>query len=91
MLGSTNLNIRTSKEVKQEAESICLELGINMTTAINMFLRALVRQRGIPFKLQLENPRQTTIKAIEEARKIAKDDSIKGYSDIDSLRKALEV
>ncbi len=91
MTSTTNLNIRTNKDVKQEAEDICSQLGINMTTAVNMFLRALVRKRGIPFELQLEKPNETTIKAIEEGRKIAKDDSVKGYSDIKSLRKALEV
>ncbi len=91
MTSTTNLNIRTNKDVKQEAEAICSQLGINMTTAVNMFLRALVRKRGIPFELQLEKPNETTIKAIEEGRKIAKDESIKGYTDIKSLRKALEV
>ncbi len=91
MISTTNLNIRTNKDVKQEAEFICSELGINMTTAVNMFLRAMVRRRGIPFELQLEKPNETTIKAMEEGRIIAKDDSVKSYTDINSLRKALEV
>ena len=36
---STNLNIRTDKEVKLAAEKIFEELGLNMTTAVNIFLR----------------------------------------------------
>ncbi len=91
MTNTTNLNIRTDKEIKKQAELICSELGINMTSAINMFLRMLVRKRGIPFKLQLEKEDQITLKAIKEGRKIAKDDNVKGYTDMRELRKALKV
>lgn len=46
---STNLNIRTDKEVKLAAERIFEELGLNMTTAVNIFLRQTIRENGIPF------------------------------------------
>ena len=49
---ATNLNIRTDKEIKNQAEKIFNELGLNMTTAINMFLRTVVREYGIPFELE---------------------------------------
>ncbi len=91
MTNATNLNIRTDKEVKKQAEMICSELGITMTAAVNMFLRAVVRKRGIPFELQLEKQNETTLKAIEEGRKIAKDDIVKGYTNIEDLKKALEI
>ena len=45
----TNLNIRTDKAVKEAAENIFTELGLNMTTAVNMFLRQTIRENGIPF------------------------------------------
>ncbi|MGP1494560.1 MAG: type II toxin-antitoxin system RelB/DinJ family antitoxin, partial [Streptobacillus sp.] len=38
-MAKTNLNIRTDKDIKDQAEVIFSELGLNMTTAINMFLR----------------------------------------------------
>lgn len=88
---TTNLNIRTDKEIKEAAEKIYASLGLNMTTAINMFLRASIRERGIPFDLKLNQPNEETIKAIEEGRKIAKDKNIRSYDNIDDLRKALEV
>ena len=47
---ATNLNIRTDKEIKNQAEKIFNEFGLNMTTAINMFLRTVVREYGIPFE-----------------------------------------
>ena len=88
---TTNLNIRTDKEIKEAAEKIYSSLGLNMTTAINMFLRASIRESGIPFDLKLNQLNEETIKAIEEGRKIAKDKNIKSYDNIDDLRKALEV
>jgi len=51
-MASTNLNIRMDKEIKDPAEEIFNELGLNMTTAINVFLRASIRVHGIPFDLK---------------------------------------
>lgn len=62
-----------------------------MTTAINMFLRASIRESGIPFDLKLDLLSDETIKAIEEVRKIAKDKKIRDYDNMDDLKKALEV
>ena len=90
-MATTNLNIRTDKEIKEEAEKIYASLGLNMSTAINMFLRASIRESGIPFDLKLNVPNNETIKAIEEGRMIAKDEKIKAYDNMDDLRKALEV
>lgn len=86
---STNLNIRTDKDVKIAAEKIFEELGLNMTTAVNIFLRQTIRENGIPFELKLNIPNDTTVAAIEEGRKLAYDRSAKGYSTMDDLRAAL--
>lgn len=91
IMATTNLNIRTDKDIKEQAEIIFAELGLNMTTAINMFLRTTIRENGIPFSLKLEIPNNITIAAIEEGRRIAYDTSVKGYSNMEELRKALEV
>ncbi len=90
-MATTNLNIRTNKEIKEQADTICSELGLNMTTAVNMFLRAMIRENGIPFELKLGEPNSITVAAIEEGRRIAKDPNIKGYTNINDLREALEV
>ncbi|EPH10884.1 type II toxin-antitoxin system RelB/DinJ family antitoxin [Facklamia hominis] len=90
-MATTNLNIRTDKEIKEAAEKIYASLGLNMTTAINMFLRASIRESGIPFDLKLNVPSDETIKAIEEGRMIAKDKKVRAYDYMDDLRKALEV
>ncbi len=87
---TTNLNIRMERDVKEQAERIFNDLGLNMTAAINLFLRAAIRERGIPFALRLDEPNKTTASAIEEGRRIARDDSVKGYDSMESLRAALE-
>ena len=88
---TTNLNIRTDKSVKEQAERIFNELGITMTTAVNMFLRTAIREHGIPFELKLEMPDEVTAAAIEEGRKLAEDPSAPRYSSMVSLKAALEL
>lgn len=90
-MAATNLNIRIDKDIKDQADRIFSELGLNMTTAINMFLRTTIRENGIPFSLKLDMPNATTAAAIEEGRRIASDRSVKGYTNIDDLKDALEV
>lgn len=90
-MATTNLNIRTDKTIKEQADQIYSELGLSMSAAINMFLRATIRTNGIPFSLTLNEPNQTTIEAIEEGRRIARDPNVKGYHSIDELKAALDV
>ena len=68
-MSTTNLNIRIDKSIKNQAEEIFNELGLNMTTAVNMFLRTTIREHGIPFELKLDIPNKITIEAIEEGKK----------------------
>ncbi len=89
-MATTNLNIRTDKDVKEQADRIFSKLGLNMTTAINMFLRTAIRENGIPFSLKLDTPNEVTAAAIKEGRRIASDGSVKGYTNMDDLRAALE-
>lgn len=90
-MATTNLNIRTDKAIKDQAEEIFNELGLNMTTAVNMFLRAAIREHGIPFGLKLEVPNDMTAAAIEEGRKMMKDSSAPCYSSMDALKEVLDV
>ena len=88
---STNLNIRTDKEVKLQAEKIFDALGLNMTTAVNIFLRQAIRENGIPFEVKLNVPNETTAAAIEEGRALARDKNATGFSTMSDLRAALDV
>lgn len=90
-MATTNLNIRTDKIVKDQAEEIFNELGLNMTTAVNIFLRTAIREHGIPFDLKLDVPNDTTAAAIEEGKKLMADPSTPRYSSIAELKEALGI
>lgn len=90
MNNSTNLNIRIDKNIKEISEKVLDDLGLNMTTAINMFLRQVIRVNGIPFEIKGNILNKETIEAIEDSIRLANDNS-KGYSSIEDLKKALEV
>ena len=87
-MATTNLNIRTDKAIKDQAEAIFNELGLNMTTAINMFLRTTIRENGIPFDLKLDTPNEITASAIEEGRRLMANSSAPRYSSMDELKAA---
>ena len=48
---TTSMNLRIDKKLKKDAETLFETLGINMTTAINIFLKQAVREQGIPFQI----------------------------------------
>jgi addiction module antitoxin, relB/dinJ family len=82
---TTNISIRMDSELKAEAESLFNELGMNLTTAFNIFVRQSLREGGIPFDVNLRVPNKETITAMTEAERIAKDPTFKGYTDLDEL------
>ena len=51
-MATTNINVRVDSALKQEAEALFNDLGLNMSSAINMFLRSAVNYDGIPFELK---------------------------------------
>jgi len=53
-MSNTSMNIRMDGEVKRQAQELFAQFGLDMTTAVNMFLRQSIRQQGIPFVLQLD-------------------------------------
>lgn len=87
---TAKININTDAKTKHEAELLFNQLGINMTTAINMFLRRAILERGMPFDVSINVPNKETRDAIDEARRIAYDPDAKGYKSIDELKAALE-
>ena len=90
-MSATNINIRTDSDIKENAERIFEQLGMSMSTAVNVFLRQTIRENGIPFELKLGVPSEALSESIREGRKIAKDKSIKEYSTVAELKKSLEI
>lgn len=86
----TNVCIRIDTELKAQAEALFGELGMNLTTAFNIFLRQAVRENGIPFAIRLGRPNRETAAAIRDAAGIARDPEVKGYEDPDRLFQDLD-
>lgn len=85
MAGTTNFSVRMDSDLKKECEALFSELGMNLTTAINVFLRQSLRTGGLPFEVRLERPNKETVAAMLEAERIAHDPSVKHYSDLDEM------
>jgi len=86
MTGSTtNISIRMDAELKTQADALFAELGMNLSTAFNIFVRQAIREGGIPFDISLKQPNKSTIAALHEAEKLHKDPSVTGYSDLNQL------
>jgi DNA-damage-inducible protein J len=63
---TTNISIRMDRALKEQAEMLFSELGMNMTTAFNVFVRQSVRQGKIPFEISIASPNAETIAALSE-------------------------
>lgn len=84
MSSTTNVSIRMDSNLKREAENLFTDLGLNMTSALTMFIRQAVRTQSIPFEITRQ-PNTETIAAMQEAESIARDSKVKGYNDLGKL------
>ena len=77
MTKNTSLNIRTTAEIKKGAEVILNGLGLNMSSAINLFLKQVINYRGIPFDLRLPNKEtQQAMDDINNSRNLESADTV---------------
>ncbi len=67
-MANTTINIRIDSELKQQFEKFCNDMGMTMSTAINIFAKKAVREYRIPFEIGAEIPNTETRKAIEDTR-----------------------
>ena len=84
-MATTNVSIHMDTELKAQADELFAELGMNLSTAFNIFVRQSLREGGIPFEIRTDRPNKETIAAMLEAENIAKDPNVKGYTDLDEM------
>lgn len=89
-VSTKNISIRMDAELKAQADVLFAELGMNMSTAFNIFVRQALREGKIPFNISLNLPNKETIAAMLEAERIGRDPAVKGYNDLDELFAELE-
>ena len=83
---TANISIRMDADLKARADAFFNELGMNLSTAFNIFVRQSLREGRIPFDISLqEEPNEETIAAMLETERIANDPNVKGYRDLDEL------
>ena len=89
MAVTTPAQIRIEENTKKQAVELLEGLGLNLSDAVNMFLRQVILRKGIPFEVAYPEDRwgfkPEVIEAMEEAKGISRDPEVKGYTDIDEL------
>ena len=86
-MAQTTLNVRIDEDVKREFDAFCMKAGLNASVAVNMFARAVLRERRIPFEITDETDpfySESNMKALLES--IAQLDAGKGF-----VRELIEV
>lgn len=89
-MATTPTQIRIDSEIKKKALLLFQNLGIDMSSAVNMFLYQCILRNGLPFSVEMPKYSQETLEAMEEAIQISRDSNIPSYSTMEELRKALE-
>ena len=88
---TTNLNVRVDATLKQESDLLFKNLGLNMSTAINMFLTKCVKTSSIPFKIEEPKPSKELVKALKEVDYMMKyPDKYKKYNSVEELFEDLD-
>lgn len=82
----TNVSFRIDSKLKSDADALFDSLGMNMTTAFNIFLRQSVREGGIPFEITTNTFNSETIAAVLEARELMRDKNKTTYSVEEALK-----
>lgn len=83
---TTNINVRVDTELKRSAEELFADLGLNMSSAITMFLRSAVNHDGIPFEVKRTTPNAETRAALAEYEEMKKNpERYKRYSSFEEL------
>lgn len=81
-----NVNIRMDKNIKQQMDALCQDLGTNLSTAFNIFAKAMLRHQGFPFPVVRDISNAETLAALAETKEIMKHpESHKGYRNVDTM------
>ncbi len=83
MNNTATISFRTDPTTKKDARELFESLGMDLSTAINVFLKQAIRENGIPFKVSQESP------ASIQARQQADSREGKSFSSVDDLMKDL--
>lgn len=89
-MSAVQTQIRIESEVKKQATELFSILGLDMSSAVNLFLHQCILRGGLPFNVEMPKYNQSTIDAMEEGLRISRDLNVKSYDSMDKLRRALD-
>lgn len=89
-MATTPTQIRIDTNVKKQAMKLFADLGIDMSTAVNIFLKQCIMHDGLPFSVERPKYSKTTIAAMEEGLRISRDSDSPAYDTMEELKAALE-
>ena len=90
MAKTSSMHIRVEPEVKEEVEKILNTLGMTATEAINIYLKQIILNSGIPFEIKMPQFSDEMLKAVKEADEIMKNpENYPSYDSVDELMEAL--
>ena len=90
-MAKVSTSISIDADVKAQAQALFADFGLDLSTAINIFLRQSIRENCIPFTIQREVPNADTVAAMKEAEAMAKNPSdYKRYSSFSDLLREVE-
>ena len=90
MANTSNVSFRIDSDLKAQADILFANLGMNMTTAFNIFLRQSVREGCIPFNITINTPNAETVATLLEAKQLLSDPNTKKYSNVEDALKELK-
>ncbi len=82
--------IRIDANLKKQATSLFDSLNMDMSGAVNIFLRQCILHGGLPFSVSLPKYNKETLAAMNESKRISKDPDVPGYDSVEDLRAALD-
>ena len=87
-MATVNTSIKIDEKTKKEAQKLFKDLGLSLSTAINIFLKQAIREKGIPFYINSLPENSELVQAFEEAKQIKKNPSdYKSYSSPEEMFK----
>ena len=89
-MATSPTQIRIDTTIKEEANVLFSRLGLDMSSAVNIFLRQCLLRGGLPFSVEVPKYNEETLAAMEDAKRISRNTDIQGYSIINELFKALD-
>lgn len=86
----TSMSIRVDDSVKKQAQELFTALGLDLSTAVNVFLRRAIAVNGLPFDVTLKKPNKETLEAMAEVEYMKKhQETCKGYTDAETMFKEI--